>query len=245
MAYVMANDFPLEFCAPDPELYRFVMTYVDAWLSGLLDGDDLSKQCFEGREKFIDLWEFSEYDLVDFKKSEFASITKILRKLRAMGMPPNLRNKFEDEPENIIAMRRDGEITDEEFRKFGPSLVCEYVMALNGDAEDEQAESSNMRDLEEYIAASRLDTRRRAFGVDPRRCIDWDSRLVSALRGAYDVNLPAPKQLRVHPRPAPLRRTWIEKQSVWDILRSGLKEVKKDVGDIADQMAKTGLASDN
>jgi hypothetical protein len=36
---------------------------------------------------------------------------------------PNLINKFEDEPEKIVAMRKYGVIPDAEFKKYGPLLV--------------------------------------------------------------------------------------------------------------------------
>ncbi|KAH7093555.1 hypothetical protein FB567DRAFT_587984 [Paraphoma chrysanthemicola] len=53
MAYVMANKFPRTICNPETE--RFVLAFVGAWMSDLIDTGKLETQSFAAREDFVEL----------------------------------------------------------------------------------------------------------------------------------------------------------------------------------------------
>jgi len=51
MAWCWANQFPTTYC--EEKVDEFVIAFIDAWLSGLIDVGGLKRRSFAAREKFI------------------------------------------------------------------------------------------------------------------------------------------------------------------------------------------------
>tara|TARA_R110002003_G_scaffold111_4_gene9437 strand:+ start:7547 stop:8263 length:717 start_codon:yes stop_codon:yes gene_type:complete len=234
MAYLMANNFPRSICNPDTE--RFVLAFVDAWMSDLVDTGRLGTQSFQAREDFIDLWEDSAFDLMEFTKAQEEKTTKLIKKLRKQSLPPNLCDRFDGQPEQIIRMRRQGLISDEEFKKYGPALILEYILSMSELSNQNRDQRQTEADQLEAEMARRIEYRQRLMDDDIRRRVKWDSRLVNALLGAVDSNALHPSVIR-RQRPAQLREPWLDMPTFFEIMELGLEAVEEETDEVFDLFA--------
>ncbi|KAH7082735.1 hypothetical protein BKA63DRAFT_583789 [Paraphoma chrysanthemicola] len=206
MAYLMAKDFPKDICNSETE--RFILAFVEAWISDLVDTGALMTQSFTARE---------------------ASSTSGLKTRLTLFNS----HRFTDQPETIIEMRRNYTISDGEFKKYGSAMVLNHILSMS--------ELSNQNRLEREIKAAKFDRDmdkevervQTRMGGDLRRRVDWASRMVDALLGAVDPNMPHPSVIR-RQRRQPLREAWLDKPTFFEVLESGLVAVKEEVDDMVD-----------
>jgi hypothetical protein len=166
MAYLMANHFP-RICNPDTE--RFVLAFVDAWMSDLVDTGRLRTQSFQAREDFIDLWQDSAFDLMEFTKAQEEKTERLIKKLQTQSLPPNLCDRFDGQPEQIIRMRPQGLISDEEFKKYGPALISENILSMSELSNKNRRQRQTEADQLEAEMARRIEYRQRLMSDDIRR----------------------------------------------------------------------------
>ncbi|EFQ90265.1 hypothetical protein P3342_002333 [Pyrenophora teres f. teres] len=124
MAWVMANDFPPGVYSPETQ--RFILIFVRAWLSASDDRVSLKDRDFRAQERFLELWkEDDSFDLLRFSQNEERMAHKLVKKVANQSLPPELQKKIKLLPKWILAMCRHGNISDDQVKMYGPSIVLE------------------------------------------------------------------------------------------------------------------------
>jgi hypothetical protein len=196
MAYAMAENFPIHICPP--EARQFVLAFVDAWMSDLIDTGDLKTRSFKAQEDFLKLWKWEgSFDLLRFSRAEQTKANKLMRKIATQSLPPELQRMVDLSPEQIVTMRRQGTIPDADFEKFGPSLILKHTVAMGSLSEENRKERMSAKDLEDEQIARRLAARQAHNGKDPRRSVPWNSFLLQSLGDAVDSDLQHLKDIRM------------------------------------------------
>lgn len=235
----MANNFPGSWVTPGTQ--RFVLYFVQAWLSGLIDTGNLKTQSFKAREDFIDFWLKSGFDLLEFDRGEVRKIEKLVKELKNVSLPPNLVEELESDPESIVWKRQEGIITDEEFQKYGPTLVLDYILSMSELSEENRLQRKDWKDYWEQEHAKKLERIQARTEIDSRRKVPWNSKLIQALLGAVPSDLPHPMVIQKGPRPSQSGEPWMDMDTFFEILRSGLEAVEEEFDDVLDVYGEASL----
>lgn len=178
---------------------------------------------------------------MEFTRTEHNKIKKLTKRLRDM-LPQYLREQAEQAPREIIKMCREGDITPEDLKKYGPSLVLEYILHMAAMGNNYRNNTTDYQDILENVTIRRLKREHGMFKDDPRRLVAWKSDIVQALLGAVDKDLPHPKVIRKRTRSPQLREPWLAKDTFFEIMRSGMKAVEEEIeDDLAGAFGDTSL----
>ena len=245
MALLMAENLPSEYCPAD--VRRFILLFVDAWLASLVDTGKLKTQSFKAQERFLKYWAETELDLLPFTASDQKGAAEVMKKLSKMSLPPRLQEKMEEHSlESVVNMRQEGILTDEEFIKFGPSLIVAYTKDLDNLARDNREMRASAKEIEEKELARQLAKWQEKAKHDYRRFLPWESRLLKGLVRAVDETLPHPTKVRTartkNPA-APQGDTWIDMDTWFELMKGGLEALEEEVEDIADALAMSSLGN--
>ncbi|CAA9962627.1 hypothetical protein PTMSG1_06001 [Pyrenophora teres f. maculata] len=242
MAWVMANDFPPGVCSPETQ--RFILTFVRAWLSASDDRVSLKDRDFRAQERFLELWkEDDSVDLLRFSQNEERMAHKLVKKVANQSLPPELQKKIKLLPKWILAMCRHGNISDDQVKMYGPSIVLEYVVSMSRKADDNRIKRSSITEWREKIMTDKfaeLTIKRR---MDPRRKIPWSSDMLQSLLAAVPEDLDHPKHIqRMQGKARGKYRPWVDMDIWHDIMVSGLQAVGQQFDDVCDMLGEQTLS---
>ncbi|KAI4907183.1 hypothetical protein J4E90_009685 [Alternaria incomplexa] len=235
MAYVWSLDFPADLCGPGDEVREFVHGFIDAWFGSLRDtSDDCASQ-----EKFIHMWMNSGLDLFIVRdKHTIQGLDNAISKLTRQSLPPSLRKVVEFEAKEIPFMREEGKISQDEYDKYGPSLILHYVLAVSKLGQNIFVKRNKIKDIREARMMEEL-AKRQHNGL---AAVDWDSEPVRSLVQAVDPSLPAPKAIQNRPRSDLTRVPWMDVDDFFRLLRSGFEKLREDEENLASALGGTTLA---
>jgi hypothetical protein len=241
MAILMVNNFPSEYC-PAADTKRFVLAYFEAWLSTLVVSGTLKQRSFRAQENFIKIWKEGELDLIHFKRAEHKKITNRMGEMKVQSLPPALLAKIDRSPEEIVTMRRDGRISDEEFMKYGPTMVDKYLFVLSETDMAVRMKKMSDEDILDEEMGKKVASEYGQHGAELRR-VNWNSRLVDSLLGCADDAMPPAVKIRNRGRTPSQREAWLDKEGFFEVIGAGLVILEEETEDMCDMFGEASLAS--
>ncbi|KAH7093554.1 hypothetical protein FB567DRAFT_587983 [Paraphoma chrysanthemicola] len=177
-------------------------------------------------------------ELSDGEEKKFKKLTAQLKK---QSLPPNLCENFNRQPEQVVLMRQEGIITDAEFKKYGPTLILDYIFGMNELSNENRRQMQSRADRNEAEHVEKLRNKQAETGGDLRRRVNWDSNIVDALL-AVDVGAVAHPSVIRKQRPPQVREPWLDVDTFFEILESGLEAVEEEKDEVFGLFECTSLS---
>lgn len=205
MAYAWIMEFDHSIC--DPAVAEFVIGFVEAWLELMLDGPDPSANEFTARDKFINLWRASNFDLIRFTQYQLKKINSLVRSIRDRPVPRKILADLDRETEDFMSRRREGKISREEFARYGPTLVFKWTLKMAERGDRFAGASGKMAALKAQMQEAADQSRiNRTLSTVP-----WESDVVGRL-------LMANEEVSKASKPTSQRPGWMQMDKVFEIL---------------------------
>jgi hypothetical protein len=240
MAYAWAADFPEELC--DSAAASMARNYIDAWI--FFVANQTGVRSWFWQEAFIECWRSNEYDLMLFTDAERKLIRKLIKQVRDRSFPPNILETLGDKIDDVVRMRREGQITEAVWKEYGTKLVIAWVLSMT-DMGDKlktkaDAESTTLEATDTVTAKATAEATAASVNGNVLRQVPWDGPLLKGLLEPVDPTAREPWKLindktiaRPHGKP------WMSVDRYIQLLRNASFQANMD--ELAGSLAQMGV----